>query len=116
MHDKSTKQGWKKRRERFYKDITWMDCSDSYRKAHPLCERCLKKHVISPSEETHHKIKLTPENIDRPEIVLNWDNLEALCRDCHKKEHGQERKEKKQKNRRWRADPQGNIIITDSPL
>ena len=35
----------------------------------------------------HHKIALTPENINDPNITLNWENLELLCQDCHNKEH-----------------------------
>ena len=28
-----------------------------------------------------------PYNITDPNITLNWDNLEALCRTCHQNEH-----------------------------
>lgn len=47
-----------------------------------LCVRCGK-----PGEIVHHKIYLTPENIGNPDISLNPDNLETLCRDCHALEH-----------------------------
>ena len=106
---------WKERREAFYKDVTWKDCSEAYREAHPLCERCLAKHEIKPSAETHHKIKLTPNNIDDPSIVLNWDNLEALCVKCHKDEHNKERAEKKLKKRRWMVKESGEVILSDPP-
>ena len=111
----SKKQRWKEKREAFYKSVTWIDCSRSYRNAHPLCERCLAKHIITPAADTHHKIKLMEENIDRPEIVLNWDNLEALCLNCHKNEHNMERKEKKQFGRRWRVDEAGDVVLVGSP-
>jgi len=35
----------------------------------------------------HHKIHLTPHNIDDPNITLSEDNLELLCRECHAIEH-----------------------------
>jgi 5-methylcytosine-specific restriction endonuclease McrA len=35
----------------------------------------------------HHKKHLTPGNIHDPAIALDWNNLEALCIDCHNKEH-----------------------------
>jgi 5-methylcytosine-specific restriction endonuclease McrA len=35
----------------------------------------------------HHKKHLTPDNIWDPDITLDWKNLEALCIDCHNKEH-----------------------------
>ena len=47
-----------------------------------LCVRCGK-----PGEIVHHKTHLTPSNIDDPNITLNEDNLELLCRDCHAIEH-----------------------------
>lgn len=53
-----------------------------------LCENCLKKGLVVPAEEVHHKIHITPLNIDDPNITLNFDNLIALCRECHRKEHG----------------------------
>lgn len=37
------------------------------------------------AEEVHHKIELTPENINDPMIALNPDNLVALCHSCHDK-------------------------------
>ena len=40
-----------------------------------------------PGEIVHHKIALTPDNINDPSVSLSWDNLELLCRDCHGKEH-----------------------------
>jgi hypothetical protein len=35
----------------------------------------------------HHRIWLTPENINDPNVSLNHENLELLCQDCHNKEH-----------------------------
>lgn len=49
---------------------------------HYICERCGKTAVIC-----HHKRYISPKNINNPEITLNWSNLEALCLDCHNKEH-----------------------------
>lgn len=30
---------------------------------------------------------MNPSNVDNPAISMNPDNLEALCLDCHNKEH-----------------------------
>lgn len=38
----------------------------------------------------HHKTYLTPDNINDPNIALNWANLEALCHNCHDLEHLQQ--------------------------
>ena len=94
--------------EKFIKSGAWADCSDSYKIfVGGLCERCKKQGKTVPADEVHHKIKLTPANVGRPEISLNWDNLEALCKNCHMKEH--------RKTKRWRVDEEGNVTL-DTPL
>lgn len=52
-----------------------------------LCCRCGR-----PAEEVHHKIHLTPRNIGDVSITMNMDNLECLCKDCHFKEHENDKK------------------------
>jgi len=67
----------------FYQSKAWQECRAAYIKSvFGLCERCGQ-----PGDEVHHKIRLTPQNIDDPNITLNWDNLELLCASCHSKEH-----------------------------
>ena len=69
--------------EWFYKSKEWTQTRDAYMVAqHYLCERCGE-----PAKIVHHKIWLTPKNIHEQNITLCWDNLEALCQDCHNKEH-----------------------------
>ena len=70
----------------FYKGKAWQSCSKGYmQRRNYVCERCGGVAVIC-----HHKKYLTPENINDPNIALNWSNLEALCQDCHNKEHMQQ--------------------------
>ena len=72
----------------FYKTKLWQDCRRSYiKKVGGLCEKCCAAGRIVPGEIVHHKVHLTPANINCPEITLNHDNLQLLCRDCHAKEH-----------------------------
>lgn len=40
-------------------------------------------HCGEPGAIVHHKIELTPRNIDDPAIALGEDNLETVCRTCH---------------------------------
>ena len=47
-----------------------------------ICNRCGR-----PARIVHHVTPITPENIHNPDITLNWDNLEALCIECHNLEH-----------------------------
>lgn len=49
---------------------------------------CRARGLIVPGEIVHHKIHIEPENINNPNIALNWDNLQLLCRQCHGEAHG----------------------------
>ena len=48
-----------------------------------MCERCNCK----AGTIVHHKIYLTPDNINDPYITLSFENLELVCQDCHNNEH-----------------------------
>ena len=77
----------------FYKSRRWRECKDGYTKSvGGLCERCLKRGVYVPGRIVHHKIYISPENFGDPNIMLNWDNLELLCRSCHELEHKSQRR------------------------
>ena len=67
----------------FYNSKAWEDCRLAFmRSKFFICERCGGAATIA-----HHITYLTPKNINDPNVTLNWDNLEALCQDCHNKEH-----------------------------
>ena len=81
-----------------------------------MCQRCKR-----PADTVHHKVRLTPDNIHDPMISLNPDNLEAICDDCHKAEHDEERKKafimnpetimkREQIELDYRFDSNGNIV------
>ena len=73
---------------KFYSSKAWQDCRNEYaRRKHYLCENCLRKGIYKPGEIVHHIIELDPVNINNPEIALNFNNLELLCRDCHAEVH-----------------------------
>ena len=89
----------------FYKSKAWQRTRLAYAKSvGGLCERCLKRGVYSAGVIVHHKIYLDPETIRHPEIALNADNLELLCRDCHGAEHAVIKK-------RWKVDELGRVIL-----
>lgn len=68
----------------FYGRRAWRRTAETYKKQKIFCERCERNGILGvPGEIVHHKIELTPMNIDKPEITLNWDNLELVCRNCH---------------------------------
>lgn len=75
----------------FYASTKWKKCRAAYI-AHRrtvdggLCESC---HEL-PGYIVHHKVELTPDNINDPEIALSFSNLKYDCHNCHNKEHGKE--------------------------
>jgi 5-methylcytosine-specific restriction endonuclease McrA len=78
---------------KFYESQTWRDCQAAYmKKANHLCERCLAKGIHEPARIVHHRIHLTQENLGDPELMYGFDNLEALCIECHNTEHRRGRK------------------------
>ena len=91
----------------FYKSKTWQRTREAYAKSRRhLCEVCLAKGVMTPAEIVHHKIEITPENIGNPDITLNWDNLQCVCRECHAVAHGA-------RQRRWKVDEFGRVTGKD---
>ena len=78
---------------KFYTSNAWTQCRDGYmRKVGGLCEVCKEKGIITPAEIVHHKIHLSEENINDPEITLSYDNLLAVCRKHHGELHGTPRR------------------------
>ena len=79
--------------EAFYTSNAWKECRNTYRKmVGGLCERCLRDGIVTAGEIVHHKIHLTPMNINEPDVTLNFKNLELLCRECHAAVHGNKRR------------------------
>lgn len=92
--------------EKFYHSKLWKNCRDEYKKLHPYCERCLKEGKLVPVDIVHHKIWLNASNINNPNITLNFNNLESICRDCHNKEHFGDTPPK-----RYKFDEKGQLIL-----
>ena len=65
----------------FYASKAWQDCRRQVlRRDLYTCAYCYGR-----AQEVHHKIELTPSNINDPMIALNPDNLISLCHPCHTK-------------------------------
>lgn len=112
--------------KKFYSSASWQACRNEYiEKKHHLCENCLKRGIYTPGEIVHHVIEVTPVNIDNPEITLNHNNLELLCRQCHLEIHdhhyskwdkiNKKRKEQRDQRRRFKISTTGEIIPQDIP-
>ncbi len=89
---------------KFYNSKQWIKCRNAYRESmFYICERCGR-----PGEEVHHKIWLTPENINDPYVTLSFENLELLCSSCHSIEHNRKYKEVVREGLRF--DNLGNLV------
>jgi hypothetical protein len=72
----------------FYRSKQWKKCRGSYI-AHRvaidggLCESCHDRIGVIVH---HDKEWITPDNINNPDVTLNFDNLKLDCLICHNKE------------------------------
>ena len=77
------------RKRKLYNTKEWKQLSQIYKHEHPLCECCLVHDRVSSVEEIHHAVKFddqeTPEL--RSMLLLDKDNLIALCTECHQTYH-----------------------------
>lgn len=96
--------------ESFYVSWIWRKCRRAFAESKGnLCERCLKRGIIEPGSkdrplEVHHKTPLTADNVQDPEISLNWEQLELLCKTCHDEE-------RERKTKRWKIDKNGKVVV-----
>lgn len=92
----------------FYESMAWRRTRKAYTAyVGGLCESCWAEGIAKPGEIVHHKIPLTPENINDTGVTLNYDNLMLVCRDCHAKEHA----DLFPRKRRYRLDELGRVIF-----
>ena len=49
-----------------------------------MCQECHDR----PGEIVHHRVWLTPDNINDSAVTLSYSNLEYVCHSCHDKIHG----------------------------
>lgn len=99
----------------FYNSGAWKQTRRNYKQSvGGLCERCLAKGIIAPAEVIHHKVELTPDNIKDLNISLGWDNLQALCRQCHAEVHDEIYASKS--GRRYKIDNSGKVVMRDDSV
>ena len=79
----------KKEYQEIYQDKRWRKLRKIKLMNNPLCERCERKGLITPTEEVHH-IKPFEQGKTKEEIELlafDYDNLESCCEPCHEQAH-----------------------------
>lgn len=88
------------RQERGY-DQTWMDLRALFLMEYPLCRHCDEQDGLAvPAIDVDHIIDI----VVRPDLRLDWDNLQSLCKTHHGRKTNAE-----QRARRHRALSVGSI-------
>lgn len=90
--------------QQFYSSKAWQRTRTAYAKSkHNLCEICLSKCIIKPGVIVHHKVHIDPDTINDPNVTLDWNNLQLVCRDCHAEIHDR-------RQRRYKIDEMGHVV------
>lgn len=76
-------------RRKAYNNTAWRKMRDTYLHEHPICEECLKKGKITPAEDIHHKKSPFKGGDINYGLLLDYDNLMAVCKKCHQAIHNQ---------------------------
>ncbi len=77
-------------RRQAYNNTAWRQLRNSYLKLHPLCENCLKEGKVVPAEDVHHKRSPFQKGEINWTLLMEPENLQSLCKECHGKEHAKE--------------------------
>lgn len=72
-----------------YNTNLWREIRLEYLKENALCERCKENNILKLAVLVHHKYEISNGvNINEIKAIgFDWNNLQALCSDCHKEVH-----------------------------
>lgn len=71
-------------------DRDWTELRERKITQDPLCEHCKKGGRVEPAAEVDHIIPF--EGKEDP-LRLDWDNLQSLCRTCHKRKTAEDQRD-----------------------
>ena len=77
-------------RRKAYNSTAWRNLRLAHIKNEPLCQRCLAKGIVKPADHVHHKVSPFRNGEIDWGLLLDQDNLESICAECHGEEHGRE--------------------------
>lgn len=81
---KQKQMNYHEKYDSFYQSKEWkLLRNQKFYDADGLCEICRAKGIIKSAKEIHHKIPIEEDWSKR----LDYDNLIALCSDCHNQQH-----------------------------
>jgi 5-methylcytosine-specific restriction enzyme A len=74
--------------KQFYSSKSWKKTRESYiSSVNGLCEVCLSRDKYVPGYIVHHRVEITTDNINDPNITLSHSNLQYVCLECHNQIH-----------------------------
>lgn len=75
---------------KFYNTKLWRELRYQKLLEQPLCEECLKRGKITSATQVHHIVEfsLGIDEQQQWELFLDYENLESICNNCHKRIHG----------------------------
>lgn len=79
----------RKLRQTAYRNTQWRKMRDTYMKEHPICEECLKVGKVTAAEDVHHKRSPFRNGEINWGLLLDYDNLESVCKECHARIHNE---------------------------
>ena len=74
-------------RQQAYQNTQWRKTREQYLRLNPLCEECLKKGKVTAASSVHHKESPFKTGEINYTLLLDFDNLEAICHECHGELH-----------------------------
>ena len=84
---KQKQMNYHEKYDSFYQTKEWkLLRNQKWVSANGLCEMCRAKGIIKSAKEIHHKIPIEEDWSKR----LDYDNLIALCSDCHNAIHNRQ--------------------------
>lgn len=74
---------------KYYDKSAWRELRNKYIMQHPLCEECQKNGVTEAATDVHHKVPWSwgVTEADKMSLLLDPDNLQALCEHHHYLKH-----------------------------
>lgn len=80
----------RKLRQDAYNQTSWKKVRKTYLLQHPLCEECLKKGKVTPATSVHHIKSPFKGGETNQFLLLDYNNLESVCHECHSEIHNKE--------------------------
>jgi len=80
--------------QKIYNSKLWKKLRNAYIAEFPLCEECMKHGRVTPATEVHHKVEFLKgtTQVEIESLAYDWNNLMALCKECHLEKHGKKKK------------------------